>query len=93
MGPLVPQDVQSPLSVGYAPRSQTQPPETATQAVPNTSAVGDLFKPVAEAGTGRLAVQGPDLQYPILPAWSRRRTHLTGECLMEVRGSRAQGLE
>ena len=86
IGPLLSQEVQTPLSVGYAPRSQLHPPAAASQAVPNISAVGDLFEPVADAGTGRGAVQGADLQYPILPAWSRRRTYLTGECLMEVRG-------
>ena len=77
-------------SASYASQSKTHTgarthTAAASQPVPNISAVGDLFEPVADAGTSRGVLQGTGMQYPILPAWSYQRTHLTGECLMQVR--------
>ena len=59
-----PQDMASPLSAGYAPRSFTHPPPAVgrttspvgvpvAQPVPAFPAVGDLFEPVTAAGPGR----------------------------------------
>ena len=75
----------TPGSNAYPTGSATAAASTASQPIPNISAVGDLFEPVANAGQGTGGPQGTGMQYPILPAWSRQRTHLTGECLMQVR--------